>query len=179
MCDYSLCGLRSRLAIEGEELIAKRFSTGTTGMAPSEVTKPTAPLRLWDRFTRGRLNPVRREVADVVCLPPGATLILSGIPADLCLRYGLRPKEHVRFTQLSLEAGNHRDAVVFETGRSLRIAEFRAGMRMLVLSLAGCEARQPSIEERQATAVPFYASNAAATVESADTQPATEEEVLR
>ena len=112
----------------------------------------------------------------MVCLPPGATLILSGIPADVRSRYGLRPEEHVRFTQLSLEAGYHRDAVVFETGRSLRIAEFRAGMRMLVLSLASCEARQTSIEERQ---VPFYAFNASATEESPDTQPATEEEVQR
>ena len=105
MCDYSLCGLRSRLAVEGEELIAKRFSTGTTGMAPSEVTKPAAPLGFWDRFTRGRLSPARIEVADVVCLPPGATLILSGIPADLCVRYSLRTEEHVRFTQLNIEAG--------------------------------------------------------------------------
>jgi hypothetical protein len=34
MCDYSLMGIRNRLAVEGEELVTSRFSTGSVGLAP-------------------------------------------------------------------------------------------------------------------------------------------------
>ena len=38
MCDYSLTGLRTRLAVEGEELIIYRFPTGSIGLtSASEV----------------------------------------------------------------------------------------------------------------------------------------------
>ena len=33
MCDYSLCGIPNRLAVESEELVVYRFSTGSIGMA--------------------------------------------------------------------------------------------------------------------------------------------------
>ena len=33
MCDYSLAGVRNRLAVEGEQLVVQRFSTGALGLA--------------------------------------------------------------------------------------------------------------------------------------------------
>ena len=33
MCDYSLAGIPNRLAVEGERLVACRFSTGSMGLA--------------------------------------------------------------------------------------------------------------------------------------------------
>ena len=35
MCDYSLAGLRTRLAVEGEELVVYRFPTGSIGLTSS------------------------------------------------------------------------------------------------------------------------------------------------
>ena len=33
MCDYSLHGIPNRLAVEGEELVVRRFPTGSKGLA--------------------------------------------------------------------------------------------------------------------------------------------------
>src|SRR6516164_7099987 len=35
MCDYSLAGLPNRLAVEGEQLLVYRFTTGAMGLASS------------------------------------------------------------------------------------------------------------------------------------------------
>ena len=48
MCDYSLCGIPNRLAVEGEELVVHRFSTGSMGMAS------LADLRVCERIKEGR-----------------------------------------------------------------------------------------------------------------------------
>jgi hypothetical protein len=38
MCDYSIAALRTRLAVEGEELVVYRFPTGSIGLtSASEV----------------------------------------------------------------------------------------------------------------------------------------------
>jgi hypothetical protein len=53
MCDYSLMGLPTRLAAEREELVVRRFSTGTIGL-----TSPS------DLLNRGKDGP------PAVCIPP-------------------------------------------------------------------------------------------------------------
>jgi len=68
MCDYSLAGIPSRLAVEGEELVVHRFSTGSIGLAFSCAS----PSRWWS---------VKQTRA--VCIPPGARLVLRDIPKDL------------------------------------------------------------------------------------------------
>jgi len=45
MCDYSLHGIRNRLAEEGEVLVVHRFFTGSKGLTSPEYLKPTAQPR--------------------------------------------------------------------------------------------------------------------------------------
>ena len=40
MCDYSLCGLPTRLAVEGEELVVHRFRSGSMGLASPADLRP-------------------------------------------------------------------------------------------------------------------------------------------
>ena len=49
MCDYSLAGIPSRLAVEGEQLVAHRFSTGSLGLA-----SPCPSQSRWCRQTNAR-----------------------------------------------------------------------------------------------------------------------------
>jgi hypothetical protein len=41
MCDYSLQGIRNRLAEEGETLVVHRFYTGSKGLTSPKYLKPT------------------------------------------------------------------------------------------------------------------------------------------
>src|SRR5260370_20220826 len=75
MCDYSLAGLRTRLAVEGEELVVYRFPTGSIGLTSgSEVAAHKKEFRGWQRS----FDP--REVPCAVCIPPRARLWLRNIP---------------------------------------------------------------------------------------------------
>ena len=67
MCDYSLAGVPNRLAEEGEQLVACRFSTGSMGLTSGDASL----WRLWFKQT------------PAVCVPPGARLLLHDIPKDL------------------------------------------------------------------------------------------------
>ena len=68
MCDYSLAGIPNRLAVESEELVVHRFSTGSIGLA-----SPCASVS--SRWS-AKQNPA-------VCVPPGARLILLDVPKRL------------------------------------------------------------------------------------------------
>src|SRR5712691_10210136 len=83
MCDYSLAGVPNRLAVEGEQLVVHRFSTGSVGLA-----SPCSSLS--------------SKETPAVCIPPGARLRLRDIPQALQL--GLNATEEVTFVQLSAEA---------------------------------------------------------------------------
>src|SRR6266571_868147 len=83
MCDYYLAAVPNRLAVEGEQLVVHRFSTGSLGLA-----SPCSSL-------------LSKETP-AVCIPPGARLRLRDIPQALQL--GLNATEEVTFVQLSAEA---------------------------------------------------------------------------
>src|SRR5260370_42431975 len=97
MCDYSLAGVPNRLAVEGEQLVVHRFSTGSLGLA-----SPCSQLL--------------SKVTPAVCIPPGARLRLRDIPEALQLRLGLNATEEVTFVQLGAEANRYRDALRCNTG---------------------------------------------------------------
>lgn len=68
MCDYSLCGIPNRLAVERENLIVYRFSTGSMGLAsPADLNLvQQAPGRsIWSRLKRALLRnaPAQRSLA--------------------------------------------------------------------------------------------------------------------
>jgi hypothetical protein len=101
MCDYSLTGLRTRLAVEGEELVLYRFPTGSIGLtSPAELEAHRKEFRGWQR----RFDP--REVPCAVCIPPGACLLLHDIPDHLQKQLGVGVVENVVFTQRSAEVGD-------------------------------------------------------------------------
>jgi hypothetical protein len=149
MCDYSLCGLPTRLAAEGEELVVHKFSTGSMGMAsPADLpvieAKPSKQ-GFWAAIKSlidGPPEPVR---VPAICIPPGAHLIVRDIPADLQRRCRVSAEEGVMFTQISAEVNSYRDAVRFSNGLQLRLQDLREGMRVEVLSLAGVVAEQHTI----------------------------------
>jgi hypothetical protein len=133
MCDYSLAGVRNRLAVEGEQLVVQRFSTGALGLA----SPTTRWARLW--FVK--------ECA--VCLPPGARLLLGDIPQDLRRQFRVRATEEVTFVQVSAEAYQYRDAVRFKNGREVLLQWLRCGQRVDVLSLCSDDIREEEHQRRE------------------------------
>jgi hypothetical protein len=117
MCDYSLAGIPNRLAVEGEQLVVHRFSTGSLGLA-----SPCSSL-----LSKG---------TPAVCIPPGARLRLRDIPEDLQIRFSLNATEEVTFVQQSAEAYQYRDAVGFQNGHEILLQRLRWGQQVDVLSLS-------------------------------------------
>ena len=121
MCDYSLAGLPNRLAVEGDQLVVQRFSTGAVGLAP---LCPSLKQLLFPSST------------PAVCVPPGARLRVRD-PGYLQYRFHVGTVEEVTFVEQSAEAFNYRDAVRFSNGREILLQHLRCGQRVDVLSLSG------------------------------------------
>jgi hypothetical protein len=150
MCDYSLCGIPNRLAVEGEELVVHRFSTGSMGLASladlrvCERLKEAAPKRtFWQKVKDFFEQPSQFANAPAVCIPPGAQLTVRNIPEDLQRRFRIKQEEDAVFTQLSSEFNSYRDAVRFHDGCEVRLQDLREGMPVHVLSLAGASEYVP------------------------------------
>jgi len=137
MCDYSLTGLRTRLAVEGEELIIYRFPTGSIGLtSASEVAAHKKEFRGLQRW----FDP--REIPCAVCIPPGACLLLHDIPDHLQKQLGVGVVENVVFTQSSAEVGTHRDGLRFTNGQEILLQRLAERQRAAVLSLSSALAEE-------------------------------------
>jgi hypothetical protein len=144
MCDYSLCGIPNRLAIDGEQLVVHRFSTGAMGLASladlamHERLQEAAPKKTFSQrlksFFAGSDRP---EPIPAVCVPPGAQLFVKNIPPDLRHRHSVNQEEEAVFTQLSAEVNTYRDAIRFYNGSLVRLQGLHEGMPVRVLSLPG------------------------------------------
>src|SRR5437899_6694224 len=134
MCDYSLHGIRNRLAEEGEVLVVHRFFTGSKGLTSPEYLKPTAQPR--GLFTALKKLFAAEPQACAVCVPDGAKLMVHGIPPRLQEAHGLSAAEAVTFRQLSLEVHTYRDAVEFRNGAKVRLQELEDGQQVEVLALS-------------------------------------------
>src|SRR5690242_6313966 len=144
MCDYSLAEVRTRLAVEGEDLIVHRFPTGTLGFTSPAELEQRSELRGW----RSWFSP--RQVPCAVCIPPGARLTLRDIPLRLQSGLGLGVEEEVVFVQTGMDAGRHRDAVRFRNNQELLLQRLAEGQHARVLSLGGTsqtEERRTEIPE--------------------------------
>jgi hypothetical protein len=131
MCDYSLAALRTRLAVEGEELIAYRFPTGSLGLtSPAELATQKKESRGW------RIWSDPREIPCAVCIPPGGRLLLRDISERLQQQLGVKPEEEVVFIQTSAEEFRHRDGVRFRNGQEILLQRLVEGQRAEVLSLS-------------------------------------------
>jgi hypothetical protein len=134
MCDYSLASIPNRLAVEGEQLVACRFFTGSIGLTSGDAS----PRRLWFMQTP----------AVSVCVPPGARLLLRDISADLQRQLDLQATEEVTFVQLSAEAFRYRDAVRFRNGREVLLQRLKCGQRVKVLILCSDDGRENRHQRR-------------------------------
>ena len=143
MCDYSLCGLPTRLAAEGEELVVHKFSTGSMGMAsPADfpvIEAKDTKQSLWTMIKNFFDVVCEPPVIPAICIPPGARLIIRDIPEDLQRRCRVSAMEDVTFTQISAEINTYRDAIRFANGIQLRLQDLREGMRVDVLALAAVD----------------------------------------
>lgn len=153
MCDYSLMAVPNRLAVEQEELVAHRFPTGSMGLAsPDDLRQANEPSERPAGFwaaVKNLFSPSRRRPVCAVCIPPGARLLLSDIPARLQSELGVGTEEEVVFTQINANVNSYRDSVRFANGRVLRLQELREGQRARVLDLscADIENFEPAAEE--------------------------------
>jgi hypothetical protein len=142
MCDYSLVALRTRLAVDREELVIYRFPTGSLGLtAPAE-------LELYGRVQEGWWSSHdASKVACAVCIPHGARLRLLDIPERLQQQLGVGAEEEVVFIQVSAEVGRHRDGVRFTNGQEILLQRLAEGQRARVVSvLSSASAEEPNDE---------------------------------
>lgn len=142
MCDYSLCGLPTRLANEGEELVVHKFNNGILGLvSPTDLcfakSREIANQKrsLWAKFVQLFEIESVHDPATVVCMPPGAVLMMRDIPSPLQRRWDLRDEEEVVFCQLSARTYSHRDAIRLKSGREVVLQCLHVGIRFDVLSL--------------------------------------------
>ena len=141
MSDYSLHGLPNRLAMEGEELVAHRFITGAIGLtSPAELRRAASCKNGSDKkgfwsLIKAAIFPPTLAEAPAVCIPPGARLRMTGIPAGLQRELGVREDETVTFTQTTALANTYHDAVRFENGRQVLLQMLKEGQRVRVLAL--------------------------------------------
>lgn len=131
MFDYSLAEVRNRLAVEGEDLAIYRFPMGTLGFASLAELEQHPVIRGWRSWFS------LRQVPCAVCIPPGARLVLRGIPSRLQSELGLQMEEEVVFVQIGMDAGRHRDAVRFANNQELLLQRLAEGQRARVVSLGG------------------------------------------
>ena len=144
MCDYSLMSMPNRLAVEGEELIVHKFPTGSLGFG-SPIGRPRSFWAELKEFFKPAPIPV-------VCVPPGAHLMLRDIPARLQSEFGMGPEEEVVFTQLSAAVNCYRDAVRFRNGKETLLQHLAAGQHARVLHLSG-EISEPAWNEMRQTSL--------------------------
>jgi|SRR5258708_26579666 hypothetical protein len=150
MCDYSLCGIPNRLAVEGEELVVHRFTTGSMGLASvadlrvcERIKKAVPKKTMWQKLKTLFEQPGQFATPPAVCIPPGAQLIVRNIPGDLQRRFRVSQEEAAVFTQISSEFNSYRDAVRFPGGGEVRLQDLREGIPVQVLALEGTSEYAP------------------------------------
>jgi len=134
MCDYSLHGIKNRLADEGETLVVHRFYTGSKGLTSPQYLEPAEK-------PRGLIAALKKMFASppsecAVCIPDGAKLILNNVSPALQRAHGLCETEPVTFRQLSAEAASYRDAVEFQNGVKVRLQELEEGQIIHVAAVS-------------------------------------------
>jgi hypothetical protein len=138
MCDYSLHGIKNRLAEEGETLIVHRFRSGSKGLtSPQYLDDASRQGKGWIAAFKKIFATPPEECA--VCVPEGAKLMLHGISRAFQQAYAVGENEPVIFRQLSLEATTYRDAVEFKNGVKVRIQELEDSQTAEVISLSSEE----------------------------------------
>lgn len=142
MCDYSLMLFPNRLARNGDELMLRRFSSGSLGLVSCADVQQIAAKR--DHSFWGALKdfflPEPEPVA--VCIPPSSSLKLRAIPRRWQMELEVQAEEEVVFRQIGAEARTYRDAVQFRNGRIVRLQELQQGQRVTVLNIGDLQPQE-------------------------------------
>ena len=144
MCDYSLMMLHTRLASEGEELVAHLYQSGSMGLVSRsdfDSWRVRQRERSWWQAVKDYWAP-GVEPEPVVCIPPGTRLRVLDISGFLQDRYGLSSSEDGTFTETSWEASQYRDAVHFGNGSTILLQLLKEGQRVKVLRLSTGDTEQ-------------------------------------
>src|SRR2546423_6012593 len=96
MCDYSLHGLTNRLAVDGEDLVTRRFPNGSVGLA-SPLDIAAASGRRAEVLRRSRWGALRRWLGPrlnarqvpAVCIAPGARLRMTQVPEKMQRKFDI------------------------------------------------------------------------------------------
>lgn len=160
MCDYSLHVYPNRLAVDGEELVVRRFGGASIGLAARKDVDAIHNRRsdgakgrsLWVRIKQWfeAQREIERQIC-AICVPPGARLLLRDIPKHLQRELDVSEVQEVRFAEISAEAHTYRDAVRFSNGRQILLQALREGQRVTVLSLQPASAEEPLVVELVST----------------------------
>jgi hypothetical protein len=155
MCDYSLMTVPNRLAEGGEELIIRKFPSGSRGFASLQdlrkANESPIPVRLgfWSALKQkiaGRPGPS----IPAVCVPPGARLMLREIPTHHQRDWDIGPFEEATFTEVTASTNTYRDALLFQNGRRVLLQKLDEGQRAKVLDLSSSDAAEPYKEWTEA-----------------------------
>lgn len=153
--DYSLM-LRNRLALEGEELVAHRFSNGTVGMVPVSDyrrCKPAIEAAVVKRPTGGVRQTIRNILTalhdywsmkapsqqpqlqpdQVVGIPSDALLRICDISPWLRKRLRLASAEDAILGDTSAQSDSYRDSLCFGNGSTLPLDSLCEGQEIRVV----------------------------------------------
>jgi hypothetical protein len=137
-----LMSIPNRLAVEGEDVVTYRFHSGSIGFASeSDVRRmagsnaPRARAFWWSQRFHSTSSPLAKTVC-ALCVPPGARLLLQGIPEQLQHNLKVASSEEVTFVEMGVDAYTYRDAVRFESGLEIRLQDLIPGQRARVLRLS-------------------------------------------
>jgi hypothetical protein len=173
--DYSLMKIRNRLAVEGEELVAHKFRSGSIGMvsrsdfrrwqtAAQAELGPASPAQgettngFWQSIKNffmefltfyGFVSPVAQssdgEPGPVVAIPSEALLRVFGISPELQRQYHLSLFEDALFTEM-WRSGLRQDGLCFGNGVTIPLQQLREGQKVKVLRRSWAESLDPDPE---------------------------------
>jgi hypothetical protein len=134
----------NRLAVSGEELV-HRFEAGVVGLASAIDLRRRQDCRkaqsygFWSML-KTLLNLSGVQSIPAICIPPGARLLVQGIPAKLQRECNvLAEAEEAVFTQLTALANTFRHAVRVQNGVEVLLQRLNEGQRIRVLDLSFAE----------------------------------------
>ncbi len=159
MCDYSLYTVKSRLACESDDLVLHRFDTGSLGFcAQAELEQELRRSKLersWSSFLQWMFPRKQAGCVTAVCIPPGARMLISEVPAHARAVWGSLEMKAVDFTQLSERSFAYRDALRLPDGEAVLLQKLPEGLRATVLALAPLEEQplQPVFVRERARAL--------------------------
>jgi hypothetical protein len=130
MRDFSLQGVRERLAVKGEILVTYRFRTGSIGLV-SPVEIAAAKLSIWKRLLHPGLRPGENAAVRV---SPGTRLRVNPVRDQICGEFDVSAMEDVTFVELSAEACRYRHAIRFRNGRHVLLQRFGEGVSFKVIA---------------------------------------------